>query len=181
MAARKPVRKGKNPAEAAAEGYREFHGEDPKEFVTVTRKVHFHKHLSGAGKLEYLKVLGIDNAKHVIKGFKGAILAFNEKRNQLFIEGGDQKVNLADYGINKPHETETLGKVTAIGYLTTKKHLGDEGGTAIYDHKFRTTNQDGKHVTVRIKRYPDLIYRVLEEQLEFSGGSYEIRAEGIDY
>ena len=35
-------------------------------------------------------------------------------------------------------------------------------------------------MVVTIARYPDLIYRVRDEQLEFSGGSYEIRAEGID-
>jgi hypothetical protein len=27
---------------------------------------------------------------------------------------------------------------------------------------------------------PDLIYRVRDKLLEFSGGTYEIRAEGID-
>jgi hypothetical protein len=33
---------------------------------------------------------------------------------------------------------------------------------------------------VKIARYPDLIYDVRNEQLLFSGGSYEIIAEGID-
>jgi hypothetical protein len=69
--------------------------------------------------------------------------------------------------------------VVKIEYFTTKDHLGSEGGTATYVHKFRTTNEDGKHVTIRIARYPDLIYRVLDQQLEFSGGSYKILPEGI--
>jgi len=75
---------------------------------------------------------------------------------------------------------ETLGKVVALDYFTSKSHLGEEGGTAVYAHQLRTTNEDGRHVTVKIARYPDLIYRVLDQQMEFSGGSYEIRAEGID-
>jgi len=70
--------------------------------------------------------------------------------------------------------------VVEIGYFTTKDHLGAEGGTAVYDHTFRTTNQAGQHVTITVARYPDLIYRVRDEQMEFSGGSYTIRAEGID-
>ena len=87
---------------------------------------------------------------------------------------------LKKFGIRNPHEIETLGKVTALDYFTTKTHLGSEGGTAVYAHRLRTTNQDGQHVTVTIARYPDLIYRVMDQQFEFSGGSYEIRAEGID-
>lgn len=171
----------KNPAELAAAGYEEFHGHPPELTVEVKKRVHFHRYLSGAGVLRSLVVLGIDGQTHTIKGFKGALLAFNEAMNQLFIEGGDQSVNLEDYGIRKPHELETLGKVKTIDYHTKKSHLGDEGGEATYRHNFRTTNENGRHVVVKVKRYPDLIYRVPSQQLEFAGGSYEIRREGIDF
>jgi hypothetical protein len=170
----------KNPAEGAAAGFEEFHGYPPTEEVRVTKQRHYHKHLSGAGKLVALEVRGIDRQTHLVKGFKEALLCFNEAKNQLFVEGGDQSLDLSEWGIKKPHELETLGKVLAIEYHTTKTHLGDEGGTAIYSHLLRTTNENGRHVVVTISRYPDLIYRVLDEQLEFSGGSYFIRAEGID-
>jgi hypothetical protein len=75
---------------------------------------------------------------------------------------------------------ETLGRVTNIGYQTNKTHLGDEGGEAVYVHRFRATNQNGKHVMVKMTREPDLIYDVRNEQLLFSGGSYEILREGIN-
>lgn len=176
-------RRKKNPAEEAAAGYREFHGKDPEESVTVTKQVHFHRHLSGAGTLTSLVVNAIDK-EHVVtlSGFRGALLAFNERKNQLFIEGGDQRVRLQDFGIDPKaaHELETLGRVKKIGYDTDKKHLGKEGGDATYVHEFGTTNEDGEHVRVKIARHPDLIYRVRDEQLEFSGGSYTIMAEGID-
>lgn len=175
----KPVSK-MNPATAAAEVFQEFHGFEPSEVITVTKKVHYHKHLAAAGKLESLDVWGVDDQGHRISGFKGALLAFNETKNQLFVEGGDQSIDLADFGIDSPHELETLGRLTDIGYHTKKTHLGDEGGEAVYVHKFRTTNDGGKHVVVKIARYPDLIYDVRNEQLLFSGGSYEIIAEGID-
>jgi len=175
------TRKGrKNPASAAAEVFEEFHGFEPSEVVTVTKKVHYHSQLAAAGNLTHLDVWGVDGQGHRIKGFKGALLAFNEQKSQLFVEGGDQSVNLDDFGIRQAHEFETLGKVTDIGYQTNKTHLGDEGGEAVYVHKFRSTNENGKHVVVRIAREPDLIYDVRNEQLLFSGGSYEILREGID-
>ncbi len=176
-----------NPAEASARAFEDFHGTPPTELVKVTRKVHTHRHLASAGVLRKLRVDAIDGRGAVGITFysgknekKQTILAFNERRNQLFVEGGDQEVNLKDFGIRAHHELETLGRVLNIEYFTTKTHLGDEGGTAPYVHKFRTVNEDGRHVTVKVARYPDLIYRVLDKQLEFSGGSYEILAEGIN-
>jgi len=182
LKAMKPTKR--NPATAAVEAFEEFHGHAPDELVTVAADRHHHRHLAGAGKLIYLKVAPIDGgAVRTLKGFKNALLAFNEQKNQLFIVGGDQALDaeeLSFYGITEPHELETLGKVTAVGYHTRKDHLGKEGGEAVYGHGFRMTNENGKHVIVKITRYPDLIYRLRDEQLEFSGGSYTIRAEGID-
>jgi len=173
-------RKRGNPSDTAVSAYTDFHGHAPEEVVTVKTRVHFHENLAGAGILKRMLVKGVDGNTHVIRGFKGALLAFSEEGNQLFIEGGDQSINLADFGIRSPHETETLGQVKHIDYFTTKDHLGDEGGEATYTHQFTTTNQNGNHVRVKIARYPDLIYRVRDQKLEFSGGSYEIRAEGIN-
>jgi len=170
----------KNPADGAAAVFKEFHGYPSDQIVTVKKEIHHHEHLAAAGELKKLVVKGVDRQIHSIKGFKGALLAFDERKRQLFVEGGDQSLDLVEFGIREPHELETLGKVIDIDYHTTKTHLGDEGGTAVYAHTFRTTNENGQHVVVTIARYPDLIYRVLDEQLEFSGGSYTIRREGID-
>lgn len=159
-----------NPAVQSVEAFEGFHGREPDELVTVQSEIHFHKHLAGIGKLESLRVQppGEDFAVR-LTGFKGALLAMNEKRNQLFVEGGDQSIDLSRFGLaNDEHEVVTLGKVLQVEYFTRKDHLGDEGGTAIYQHDFKS----GKE--------PDLIYRVLDEQLEFSGGAYTIPDEGID-
>lgn len=169
-----------NPAGASADVFEEFHGHPPSEVVTVSKEIHFHSNLAALGELEFLKVWGIDGRGHTIEGFDGAILCTNEAKNQMFIEGGDQTVNLGDYGIKREHETETLGKILELGYYTNKDHLGDEGGEAVYVHKLRYTNKDGRHVIVKPSRYPDLVYDVRNESLLISGGSYYIRAEGID-
>lgn len=161
-------RKKRNPAEAAAAGYAEFHGCESEELIKVEKTVHFHRHLSGAGELRKMIVYPIGKPFRVpLSNFGGAMLAFNEKKDQLFIEGGNQAVNLKTFGITTPHEIETLGEVRVIEYYTTKDHLGSEGGTAIYVHRLH-------------KPYPILIYRVRDEQLEFSGGAYEVLPEGID-
>lgn len=174
----------KNPADESIAAYRDFHGKEPDEMVTISSTVHYHRHLAGAGELKYLVVDTLDGKFRVTLKFKkDVLLCFNERRNQLFIEGGDQSVDLEQFGIDPDnvHELETLGKASRIGYFTTKVHLRKEdGGTAVYDHQFRMTNEDGQHVTVRVARYPDVIYRVLDQHLEFSGGSYKILPEGID-
>lgn len=188
-------RKSENPADSAVEAYKIFHGREPEELVTIAKDRHYHKHLAAAGELERLDIVTPDGRhKVVLQDFGGSLLCFNEqalpelakkgkvKLSQLFVEGGDQTVELEDFGIDPDnvHELETLGKGVRIDYFTKKDHLGDEGGVAVYAHKFRTTNEDGKHKTLKIAKYPDVIYRVRDNQLEFSGGSYEIRTEGID-
>ena len=153
--------------------------------MVVERSVHFHEHLAAAGELIGMAVKPRGHGLPVreITGLKGAILAFNERKNQLFIEGGDQALSwetLQEFGIETEHELQTIGKLVGVSYETDKAHLGDEGGHAIYTHEFRTTNENGAHITVRIAKYPDLIYRVLDEQFEISGGDYDIKREGID-
>jgi hypothetical protein len=171
-----------NPADGAAAAYEEFHGRPSTEVVEVTERVHHHAHLPAAGELRGLKIEPVKGSRYVeLSGFGGAILAFNEKKSQLFIKGGDQSVDLKKFGITRePHEVETLGKVIDIDYFTQKDHLGKDGGRGVYRHKFRTTNENGRHVTVRVAEYPDAIYYVLDEHIVFSGGSYEIIPEGID-
>ena len=171
----------RNPAGAAQAVSEEFHGRPVREMVPVQQKRHYHKYLAELGELRKLVVESRDGKHRVtLSGFKHAMLCTNEDKNQLFIVGGDQSVHLKDFGIKDPHETETLGEVPNIEYFTDKEHLGDEGGTAVYVHKFRSTNDNGKHKSVRMARNPDLIYYLRDEHLEFSGGSYFIRAEGID-
>lgn len=169
-----------NPATAALEAYEDFHGKPSKEDVRIFDKLHEHKHLASAGELKRLVIVPETGGRVTLSGFKGSLLCFNEAGNQLFVRGGDQSVDLKAFGIKSAHEVETLGKAVEIDYHAVKEHLGDEGGDATYRHKFRQTNKDGKHVTLRVAKFPDVIYRVRDKQLEFSGGSYVIRAEGID-
>ena len=158
----------RNPSEQAAEAYQDFHGRPSEETVTVQTKVHYHKHLSACGELRKLVIQAPGKLFKVdLAGFKKALLCENEAHNQLFIEGGDQTVDVKKFGIKRPHEVETLGDVRNIEYFTTKDHLGKDGGEALYVHKFE-------------KPYPVLIYHALDKQLTFAGGKYKVLPEGIE-
>jgi len=161
--------KRRNPALESEEAYADFHGRPSEETVVVEKQVHYHKHLAAAGKLEKLVVVSRHGERVTLSRFKGAVLCFNERRTQLFVEGGDQSVDLSEFGISpkNAHEIETLGEVTDVEYFTTKDHLGNDGGTAIYHHKFS-------------RPYPELVYDVVNQSLTFSGGRYVVLPEGID-
>ena len=161
----------KNPEDAAAARYESFHGREPESVTEVTRTIHEHSVLSGIGKLVQLDIAAIDGKGIVeVKGFRGALLAQNEKATQLFIEGGDQKVSPGDFGIKHPHEKEVLGACVAVWYDTQKDHLGRDGGKAVYHHKF-----GGKG-----SRLPMIVYDVPNQLLEFAGGGYTLPDVGID-
>jgi hypothetical protein len=176
----------RNPEEAAKAFYEDFHGEPSKQLVKIRTPFHYHKWTGGIGKLIELiikperggRVIHIKNFGVNQNGVP-ALLSSNEKRNQLFIDGGDQSVNLKVFGITKPHEMEVLGKATKVVYFTTKKHLRPEdGGTANYRHAFggKKTHPFGRKKT----NLPTVVYDVRNKLLSFAGGEYDIPDEGID-
>jgi hypothetical protein len=182
----------RNPEDTAADRYEYFHGRKADVDTVDKRTIHTHDVLSGIGKLEQLEILAVNgNRKVLLSHFKGALLAQDEKGKQLYIVGGDQSVNLKDFGIARCHELEILGALTSIVYFTTKDHLTPEdGGTANYKHKFGPPNMPyaeyveygrmlyefGKKGT----RFPLVGYDVRNKLLSIQGGGYDIPAEGID-
>lgn len=189
MAAARGGKRGKrkNPAEAAIETSKDFHGYDSGSVTTFITPIKYHANLAGLARLEYLKVKG-PRGLVTLSGFgKEAMLTRNEKKSgdkhpQLFITGGDQAVDLSAFGISRPHEIEVLGPVVNVGYYTEKKHLIEkDGGEGLYDHKFGyTMNSRGQHVPVKNAKLPILIYDVRNKLLGFAGGGYTIPSEGID-
>ena len=166
----------RNPADSAVDLFRGFHGRDSEFFVEVTTDVHEHTYLAALGELVSMEIISPTGAVVVLKGFETklgepAFLAASEKRTQLFIEGGDQSVNLKAFGIREPiHESEVLGELDKIEYYTVKDHLGDQGGEAVYRHKLKSK---------RFRRKPEVIYDTRNQLLSLSGGNYTIEDEGI--
>jgi hypothetical protein len=177
-------RRKRNPEAESAAGFEAFHGYPASEQITVEKDVHFHGHLWAVGVLEKLVVLAPDGIEVKLDGFEGATLAANEANTQLFIEGGDQSVDLESFGLGEPyHDKEDLGEVVKIFYFADKHHLGDQGGEAVYHHKFgeektKRSYEFGKHQGRRVPR-PRLAYDTVNQSLEFIGGEYLIQPEGI--
>lgn len=162
----------KNPLEAAQALYEGFHGRPSGETIRVKTPIHEHKFLAGLGQLERLDITTQGGGKVRYSNFGGAILCANEKRTQMFIEGGDQSVDLKLFSIKDPvHEFEVLGICTRVRYYTVKDHLGDEGGEAIYNHKL---------VSRSFRKAPTLIYDTRNKLLSFAGGNYVVLDEGIE-
>jgi len=164
----------RNPDDSAAESYEFFHGHEPEEVFEIEVSEHIHSVTWGVGKLVYLKIAAIgDPTKAVTLGdFGGTLVSANEKRTQLFFKGGNQAVNLRDFGIGFAHEEENLGALLEMGYDTNKTHLTPEtGGKAVFKHKF---GQGGK-------RLPMIVYDVRNKQLSVVGGEYKIEATGIKH
>jgi hypothetical protein len=172
----------RNPEEIAAEAYREFHGKDPEKVFDVDTRMHYHSVLAGMARLKFIDVKRADGGITTIHFDKNTHLAENEHQTQLFIVGGDQSVNLKDFGISVPHEMQVLGKAVEIGYFTDKKHLiSKDGGKGTYVHPFGyTRNGNGREVKVKQSDPPTLIYDTRNKLLSFAGGSYTIKPEGID-
>jgi hypothetical protein len=159
-----------NPLEASRDGYRGFHGHESEKVTRVVTPIHEHKYLAGLGDLRKLVIVTPDKKYRVKVKFTKPypLLSMNEDRTQLFIDGGDQSVNVSDFGIKNAHEKEVLGHLTDVFYFTTKDHLRPEdGGKAVYHHKFG-------------KVKPTMVYDVLNKLIEFAGGGYTIPDEGID-
>jgi hypothetical protein len=178
---RKNLGVNKNPLAEAKAAFRDFHGREPEKILVIKEKVHAHTHLSGLGELRQLKILAPAGRYRVTLTFEDGktILAQNEKRNQLFVRGGDQSVDLKAFGLDKPyHENEVLGQLLRVDYFTTKDHLRPEdGGTAVYRHTFRGSS---RFISFGKKRKPTVLYNTVDKLLDIAGGGYTIPKEGID-
>jgi hypothetical protein len=176
----------RNPAaedgeEAAADAYEDFHGrpaEQVDEFITYHTKPDYTAEIGELvsmwirippGRVKGARLVELDN-------FAGARLTRHPTAIQLYIEDGDQSVDLAEFGLSgDPHETEYLGECVEVAYHTVKDHLGNEGGDAVYYHRFGKVERTGKKT-----EFPRVTYHVPDEHLEFAGGRYSIPKEGID-
>jgi len=168
--------------QAAIDAFREFHGHDPEELIEFETKTHYPGRTAAIGELISLKIRvpsgRVEGARTVtVKGFDGAMLTRDPTKLQLYIEGGDQSLDLDEFGLSNAnaHEVEYLGECVEITYYTTKDHLGREGGEANYVHRFGVDEASGEKTEC-----PHVNYRVSDQMIEFAGGGYTIPAEGID-
>lgn len=168
-------RNPRNPVDGAVAMSERFHGRPVQDIVEIVEDVHVHTVLAELGALTKLVVKGCHGTVDLTFD-DDTILCSNEEGSQLYIRGGDQSVELAEFEIEAPHhDFEDLGLVKEIRYYTTKDHLGSEGGEATYFHHFGEDDQ----AEGRKPRLPRLIYSTRDNLLSLKGGGYVVDPEGI--
>jgi hypothetical protein len=153
-----------NPYEAAAELSEAFHGRPAESVEVVETPLHEHSTLT---KLARLVSLELKDAQHTeIEFDANTRLSSNEAGTQLYIDGGNQSVNLSQFPeVDETKEAVPLGKVKKIAYWTAKYHLDRRDETpGPYTHTFGEESGD----------QPTLHYDTVNRLLSFVGGHYYI-------
>ncbi|HUW79490.1 MAG TPA: hypothetical protein VMV54_01195 [Acidocella sp.] len=169
---RRSARRNSNPSETAAAGQlsEKFHGRPPRTITdtTETRRERFA--LAELGTLQELTVVKDDGrASRIQFTTKKPKLAVSPDGRQLYIEGGDQEIDLATLGITPAERRDhvELGALWKIVYRTSK---GFHNFTVTdYVHEF---GEEGG-------RLPTLVYETLNNAFYVIGGTYLVKPEGI--
>jgi hypothetical protein len=163
--------KEENPESAATALYEDFHGRPPGETKEIITEVHDHGWLTQLGVLVELKVATVTQLDATITFEKAPPdLCSSEDGRQLYIEGGDQSLDLKSLkmsGEKWEKDSMVIGVLYELTYQTEKGF-----------HKFKLTSYFhvlGEETGVQ----PFLLYDPTNQLLSVSGGQYQIKPEGI--
>jgi hypothetical protein len=160
-----------NLASQVSEG---FHQRPVKEIIDQEDELFIHTALAKLGDMVSIKVKLITGGVAEIQFDPNTatcpMLCSDPEARQLYLEGGDQSVNLSDMGFDgamADKDKVKLGTITEITYRTEKSF--DNFEQVDYFHKL------GEESGVK----PDLIYDTHNEYLMIVGGDYTIEDRGI--
>jgi hypothetical protein len=169
----------RNPEQDAAEMYEKFHGKPSEGHITVKEEIHDHTHLAALGVAVNLKLQTLSGYEATIELSKGAepgidetkadpkavYLATNEDGTQLYLEGGDQGVDLKALHMDGAWERDDmiLGPLFELTYRTRKDF--DKFEVVDYYHELGEETGD----------LPLLRYEPRSPHLYISGGKYKIK------
>lgn len=175
----------RNPEDAAADKFEEFHGSPSESVQVVEREIHYHEHLAQLGDLCQIKVRTVTGLDACLS-FAGYVddpvndfsedvpvadrpqLSCSEDGRQLYVIGGDQCIGLDALEMDTDEwlkDKMVLGEAYEVTYQTRKGF--DKFKTTSYFHELG--EESGVPVT--------LVYDTLNDQLEFVGGQYQIKPE----
>jgi hypothetical protein len=161
-------RSRRNPAiDDAARLSEDFHGRPANSVREVTELEHSRSTLADLGRLISVTVW-VDEDNPVQLDFKGVRLAASPDGGQLYFVG-NQRLALEELKLDRylPKDHITVGPVASIVYHTSKAFHNFE--PVEYEHEF---GEEGGEE-------PILGYDVLSEKFYLTGGSYQIKPEGI--
>jgi hypothetical protein len=161
-------RRNTDTAAAAAALSEKFHGRAVRKVREIVETVDEPTDLADLGRLVELQLL---QGRHVrpLEFRAGVRVGCTPDGGQLYFVGGDQEIDLAALDLKRwlPKDHVTLGPVARIAYFTSKAFHNFEPST--YEHEF------GEERGVM----PLLHYDVRNRKLYLTGGSYQVRPEGI--
>jgi hypothetical protein len=177
----------RNSAEASDTMYEKFHGKPSDSAVFVEDEEHVHEHLAVLGLLMEMRIDTVTGLRAVISlEDDPPFLCTSEDGMQLYVEGGDQKLDLKALGFTKEwiKDRIVIGRFSPpegkekwnIGYQTQKDF--DNFEDILYQHDLgEETSASGK--TTRVKEEdrvrPQLEYEPRNEKLFITGGKYAIK------
>jgi hypothetical protein len=175
-----PKKKKRNPdtAEADAAAVSEsFHGRPAKSVKDYEEIEARRTTLADLGRLIELVVLDDDDNEITLGPFKAVRCACSPEKDakgkpvgrSIYFVSGDQALNLEALGIDgrRVKDQIRIGDAVAITYFTSKAFHDFEPSD--YEHQFGEETGD----------LPTLNYDTLSRRLFLTGGSYEVRPEGI--
>lgn len=178
--------RSKNPVADAEEMFELFHGMPADEIVTFFERVHVHTTLAGVGTLTSMIVEGENGRKIEItapdpdtaKKEDVVYVAVNEKGDQLFFRGGDQKLpkEMLETRLGlKPDDFKEhmcIGWVLELTYRTKKSF--EKNGEELIDfyHKLGREHSRGS--------VPMLVYYPRNPSMELFGGRYKVLPKRFD-
>jgi hypothetical protein len=161
-------RRNADTAAAAAALSEKFHGRPVRKVREIVEAYEETTDLAELGRLVELQILEGSHVRPL--EFRGDVrVGCTPDGGQIYFEGGDQEIDLEALGLKRwlPKDHVTLGPVARIAYFTSKAFHDFEPST--YEHEF------GEERGVM----PLLHYDVRNRKLYLTGGSYQVRPEGI--
>lgn len=157
-------------ADQAAALSEKFHGRPARTVREVTETRHERTHLTDLGTLVEIAIVTDDHkTEHTIRFKEGTRLAASPDGAQLYFVGGDQEIPLKTLGLagQLPKDYVDAGTVRRIVYRTRKGF--DDFQEIEYVH--RMGEKGG--------RPPRLGYDTRNKLLFLTGGTYQVKTEGI--
>lgn len=176
----------RNPEDAAAAKYEEFHGMPSGSIEVVEEDIHYHENLAELGELCKIVVHTQSRleATFCFAGYSDKrndfdpntpssdrpLLCTSEDGKQLYVIGGDQELDLAAIEMDGEEwirDLMLIGEAQEITYQTKKGFDGFE--TVAYFHEI------GEETGER----PVLLYDSVNKLLSFAGGQYAVKPEDV--
>ena len=162
----------RNHGETAADVFEGFHGTPATRTEVYEDRILIEDSLAECGPLQSIRVKTVTGFTTTIKFDKDRqpILCSSPDRNQLYIVGGDQELDLRGLGFEGESKIKHLMKIGVAKQVTYFAKKGfDNFEPTDYFHDLGEENG--------VK--PDLMYDTLNKTLSLIGGDYRVLNEGI--